>query len=162
MVEIVDVKEHYKTLENVKGITPAHIEFFRYIVAGIEICFGVTIEEILKEGKYGDAGVYDARRIAIATFDEQFHLKDALTGLIFKKDRSTIIHSLKLHQSFMDAPNEYEYKEKTERFKLFMSKEVSIDTEKEVFSKKEVLEILRFNGVKYPLFHIYPKNLPTK
>ena len=161
MIETIDTQEHYIKLENSKGITPAHIEFFRYIVAGIEICFGVTIEELLKEGKYGDASVYDARRIAIAIFDEQFHLKDALTGLIFKKNRSTIIHSLKQHQSFMDASNEHEYKEKVNRFKLFVIKDFSFALKKELFSRNEVLEILKFNGVKHPIFPLSFGNPPT-
>ncbi len=98
----------------------------------------------------------------IVIFDERFHLKDALTGLFFNKDRSTIIHSIKQHQIFMDSTNEVEYKEKFERFKIFVNHDFSSVLEKEMFSKEEVLEILRFNGVKHPLFPVKLEKSPAK
>lgn len=160
--EFMDSKSHFEILEKTRGITPAHIEFFRYLVAGAEICFEVTIEELLKEGKYGETLVYDVRKMMIVIFDERFHLKDGLTGLFFNKDRSTIIHSIKQHQIFMDSTNEVEYKEKFERFKIFVNHDFSSVLEKEMFSKEEVFEILRFNGVKHPLFPVKLEKSPAK
>lgn len=138
-------------LKKIKGIAEAHCVFLRKLTEGIYFCFDVSAEELLREGKHGGTRVCDVRKIAIAVFDEQFHLSDKFTGFVFKKHRTSILSSTKKHLAFMDSENEFRYKDKLQKLRRFMEDETALFELPDQMSKEQVLELFRYNGMTRPL-----------
>ena len=129
----------------------------------IQELIDITPERILinykKEGIHGNTGdIRDARKIAIMAV-KKTHLRLSLNNLgkIFNRDHSSIIHSFKTHQNYMESKSSQDvfYQaifQKVLNGVFIPKKEDSKTFTKRLYSYKEVVWILELNGVKNPIF----------